>query len=118
MPTIDNDNNIENKTLNLEEKSIFDEKKLQISKFVNQIKEKMQTMEKEIWVIDRFEGDFAICENRENKEKRKVEIEKLPKSVKEGSVLKVEDGKYALDLEEQEKIEKRIEEKMKNIWND
>ena len=72
----------------------------------------------ETWVIDRFEGDFAICENRENKKKREIKIEKLPENIKEGSVLRFKDGKYSLDLSQQKKIEKRIEEKMKDIWND
>lgn len=118
MPTINNDNNLENKQLDLEEKSILDERKLQISKFINQIKEKIKNMGEEIWVVDRFEGNFAICENRETKDKREVKIERLPENVKEGSVLRFKDGKYSLDLDEQKKIEKRIEEKMKNIWND
>lgn len=118
MPTINNDNNFENKQLNLEKKNNLDERKLQISKFINQIKEKMKSMEEGVWVVDRFEGDFAICENRENKEKREIRIEKLPENIKEGSVLRFKDGKYYLDLNEQEKIEKRIEEKMRDIWND
>ena len=118
MPTINNDNNLENKKLELSQNSILDEKESQISKFINQIKERMKNIEKEIWVIDRFEGDFAICENRETKDKRKIKIENLPENIKEGSVLKFQNGKYSLDLDEQEKIEKRIEEKMRNIWND
>lgn len=118
MPTINNDNNFENKQLNLEKKNNLDERKLQISEFINQIKEKVKNMGEGVWVVDRFEGDFAICENRENKEKRKIKIKKLPENIKEGSILRFKDGKYSLDLNEQEKIEKRIEEKMRDIWND
>ena len=118
MPTINNDNNLENKQLDLEEKSILDERKLQISKFINQIKEKIKNMGEEIWVVDRFEGNFAICENRETKEIRKINLKELPENLKEGNVLKLQSNKYELDLEEQQNIEKRIAEKMKNIWND
>lgn len=120
MPTINNDNSkdLESQKLNLSKQSKLDELKLEMSKLLSQITKKMHKMEESIWVVDRFEENFAICENRRTKEKREIEIEKLPKSIKEGSVLKFKDNKYELDLEEEKNIEKRIEEKMKNIWND
>lgn len=118
MPIIDKNNELENQKLNLEEFSNFNEVQSEISKFTHQISERMKMMEKDIWVIDRFEGNYAICENRKTKEKREIEKEKLPKEIKEGSVLSYKDGKYEVDLEEEKKIEERIQKKMKSIWNE
>ena len=47
-----------------------------------------------------------------------LNINELPEDIKEGSVLKYKSNKYELDLEEEKKIEERISEKMKNIWNE
>jgi len=121
MPTIDNENdlnNFESREKHLSNEFNGEERKMQINNFLHQIKERMNLIQKEIWVIDRFEGNLAICENRQTKEKRKIRIDKLPENIKEGSVLNYKNGEYFLDLEEEKKIEKRIEEKMKNIWND
>ena len=41
----------------------------------------------------------------------------LPEDSREGSILKLKNGKFELDLEEEEKVEKRIKEKMDNLWN-
>ena len=71
----------------------------------------------EILVIDKIENNIAVCENRDNGIIIEIELSKLPKDVKEGSVIKYIDGSYKLDLEEQKNIETRIEEKMKNIWS-
>ena len=120
MPTIDD----ENKELNVIEENDISERYIQINKFIDQIKSRMKNMsnetitESEILVIDRFEDNLAICENRETKEKVEIDIYKLPNNIKEGSVIKLENGQYVIDEEKQQEIEKRIEEKMKNIWND
>ena len=120
MPTINNENNkdLENQKLNLSKQSKLDELKLEMSKLLSHINKKTHKMEESIWVVDRFEENYAICENRRTKEKIEIEIEKLPQNIREGSVLKFKDNKYELDLEEEKNIEKQIEEKMKNIWND
>lgn len=83
--------------------------------FIQSILKENQPME-EILVIDRIEDNIAICENRENGIIIEIEVSKLPKEIKEGSVIKYADGNYRLDLEEQKNIEERIAEKMKNIW--
>ena len=97
----------------------FKDVKHELRNLIDLLTKKMQTMKEEsFWVIDRFEENFAICENRETKEIRKLNINQLPENLKEGNVLKLQNNKYELDLEEQQNIEKRIAEKMKNIWND
>ena len=133
MSAINNDDNLEKQNiLHLEcknsdhnetnDKKILENKenslqeiKQELSSLLNLINKKMPTIDEEsFWVIE----NFAICENRETKEIRKINLYDLPENIKEGSVLKLKNDKYELDLEEEKKIEERISEKMKNIWND
>ena len=67
-------------------------------------------------VIDRYEGNFAICEDRKTRKMKKISKEKIEKGLKEGSIIKYENGKYVQDIEKQKEIEKKINEKINNIW--
>lgn len=69
-------------------------------------------------VIDRFEGDFAVCENRETLEMENIEISKLPQNIKQGDVIKSKNSQYELDEQLKSEIEERIKNKMKNLFND
>lgn len=52
-------------------------------------------------IIDRFEGDFAVCE-REDCSMVSIEKNRLPKGVRPGNILKLEeDGSIRLDAEEE-----------------
>ena len=86
-----------------------------IQDFLNDLAERLEKME-EILVIDRIEGNIAVCENRKNGKMQDIAISDLPKGVKEGDVLKWKDGKYEIDTSNE--IESRIEQKMKNVWKD
>ncbi len=72
---------------------------------------------KEIFTIDRFECNIAVCENNKTGEIINIEIEKLPKNIKEGSIVKLKKDRFILDIKNEEKISKRIKEKMDNLWN-
>lgn len=89
----------------------------EISRFINLLSERIMQME-EIYVIDRLEGDYAVCENRDTGEIINIEKSLLPEDIKEGTVLKYENGNYIIDMETEEQIEKRVAQKMKNLWND
>ena len=67
-------------------------------------------------VVDRIEGDIAVCENRANGVIINIQISKLPENIREGSILKYYDGKYRLDFDEQKNIEDRIKDKMDSLW--
>lgn len=84
-----------------------------IEKFLKQIAERLEKME-EVLVIDRIEGDIAVCENRKTRKMRNIPLADLPKEAKEGSVLKWQNDKYELDISKE--IENRIEQKMKDVW--
>ena len=73
-------------------------------------------MEKEIRaVIDRFEGEFAVCE-AENRKIINVEKARLPEAAKEGDVIVVSDSTIRLDLSETEKRRREIEELTEGLW--
>lgn len=50
-------------------------------------------------IIDRFEGDFAVCENTETDKIEQIKIAQLPQNVKESDVLVMIDGIYKIDTE-------------------
>ena len=63
--------------------------------------------------IDRFEGEFAVCENLETGEMINIRIDLLPDGIKEGSIIKFDNKSYILDSE----TTKEKQEKIKNIVN-
>lgn len=101
--------------LNLFQNIANEMKKIEITTFMEEISERLKQMEEEL-VIDRFEGEVAICENRKTGEKKEIRKELLEEGLKEGSVIKKENGKYVQMKERQEEIEDRINQKMKQIW--
>lgn len=66
-------------------------------------------------IIDRFEGDYAVCENQ-NREMIDVPISKIPSNAKEGDILIDEKGSYIVDVEKTEKLRREIEKDTKNLW--
>lgn len=84
-----------------------------LQEFIKQLSERLEKMEK-VLVVDRIEGNIAVCENRENGKMQDVSLSDLPKDIKEGSILKWKEGKYEIDTSKE--IEKRIEQKMKDVW--
>lgn len=66
------------------------------------------------YIIDRFEGEFAVLEKEDGG------IIDVPKSeiegAKEGDVVLFENGFYTIDIEETEKRKALIEEKMKKLF--
>ncbi|GAA0120801.1 MAG: DUF3006 domain-containing protein [Clostridium argentinense] len=68
-------------------------------------------------IIDRFEGEFAVCENEEGK-MINISRNKLPKEAKEGDVIIIEKEKVYIDVEETERLKREIEELVKDIWEE
>jgi hypothetical protein len=66
-------------------------------------------------VIDRFEGDYAVCE-KENREMIDIKKNILPNEAKENDVLDIEGDKIIIDIEETKKRKKDIEELTKDLW--
>ena len=81
--------------------------------FIKELAERLEKME-EILVVDRIEGNIAVCQNRQNGKMKNIPIQELPSNIKEGSILKWEKGSYQID--EKNEIEDRIKAKMKDVW--
>ena len=101
--------------LGLFQNIINEVKKIDIGDFIKEISERMKQMEEEL-VIDRFEGNITICEDRKTGKMKEISREKLGQGMQEGSVIKEENGKYVQANEKQEEIENRIKDKMNQIW--
>lgn len=68
-------------------------------------------------VIDRFEGDFAVCE-KEDRTMLNVKRNKLPANAKEGDVLIIEGDTTRIDSTETTKRKKATQKLMENVWQD
>jgi len=66
-------------------------------------------------IIDRFEGDFAVCE-KEDRQMLDIERHKIPSSAKEGDVLDITNDQITIYFKETEKRRKEIEELTKDLW--
>lgn len=70
------------------------------------------------YTVDRFEHNYAVCENRDTGEMINIDISKLPENIREGDILIYKDNNYSIDENERKNIEERINEKVKNIFED
>lgn len=66
-------------------------------------------------IIDRFEGEYAVCEN-ESEEMIKIDKNKLPAGASEGDVLILERENITLDKNETQKRKEKIEKLMEELW--
>lgn len=69
------------------------------------------------YAVDRINENIATIENIINKEKKEVPLELLPKNVKEGSIITLENDTYILNSNEEEARRKIIEEKLNRLKN-
>lgn len=67
-------------------------------------------------IIDRFEGNYAICEDEE-RGTFAIEIVDLPKEIREGSVLNISDsGIISIDKKETDDRREKIKNMQKDLW--
>lgn len=69
-------------------------------------------------IIDRFEGNFAVCE-REDRTMQDVERSKIPAEAKEGDVLRIDEkiDTITVDWEETARRKEALKNQMENLWN-
>jgi hypothetical protein len=65
--------------------------------------------------IDRFDGDYAVCE-KPDRTTINIEKSRLPASAKEGDILIIEGDKIVIDSGATAKRKKRIENLMNDLW--
>lgn len=66
--------------------------------------------------VDRFEGEFAICENIQTGEMVNIKKSLLPENVKEGSIIKYENGNYILDINATKEKQENIKNMVNNLF--
>lgn len=69
-----------------------------------------------ICIIDRIEENTAVCQ-REDRSVFTLPLSRLPQGVKEGDVLREENGVFKADPDETAERRKRIQEKMKRLFS-
>lgn len=67
-------------------------------------------------VIDRFEGEFAVCETEDGK-MINVGKARLPRNVHEGDVLSITDTGISVDKSATERKKHDVENMCRNLWN-
>lgn len=74
-------------------------------------------MADECLIIDRIEGEYAVCENS-NRTTKDIPLSLLPKEVKEGSVLIcLKDGTYTLSPTKEEERRKKLFEMQNQLFS-
>ena len=70
------------------------------------------------YIVDRFEGDYAVCQNQETGEMEDIDLIFLPPDVKENDVLVYDEdwGEFLIDEEETSEVLEEIRERMDNLW--
>lgn len=101
--------------LELDNIEYFQEKNNLIQELISALKTKL---EEEILVIDRFEGGIAVCEERETGRMINIKKEILPIEANEGDIIRYKNCEYVIDYEEKQTIKNRINEKVKNLFED
>lgn len=102
-----------------ETKFNFLDNKTEVFSIENLIKELELFLEKPqstSFSIDRFEGNFAVCENRESLEMVNIPLSKLPKNINKSTVLNFENNKYYIDTVKTICIKNRINYKTSKIY--
>ena len=95
-------------------KTNIDTKGTNLSNDEVELAKKLDAIEE--FTVDRFEGDFAVLENRNTGKMIDVKKENLPENVKEGDILDKINGKYTLNKEKTLETKNRIKDKMQKLW--
>ena len=66
-------------------------------------------------IVDRFEGDYAVCE-KTTREMIDIHKNKLPPNVKEGDVLTILDDQITINPGKRKEREIRIKNLMDDLW--
>jgi len=98
-------------------KSVSKELNFNVTDFANELESRLKNMSKEKYTVDRFEGEFAVCENRETKQIKNIKKEELPENTVEGTIIELEEGKITVDKKETKQVAERIKKKMDDLWN-
>ena len=68
-----------------------------------------------LFTLDRFESNYAVCENRTTGEMYDIPKSLIDPLVKEGKIIKFENGKYRMDYETSAKQSQIIKELVEKV---
>lgn len=68
------------------------------------------------FIIDRFEGNFAVCEDEEGN-MHNIARSLIVGKPHEGDIIEKQGNTYNINPEETEKRKKEVEELMKDMWS-
>jgi metallophosphoesterase superfamily enzyme len=66
-------------------------------------------------IIDRFEGDYAVCE-REDRKMINIEKRRLPEGVKEGDAMIINGDVIKIERQETNQKKEEIKKLMDELW--
>lgn len=99
-----------------------------IDNFINDLKsyfrkidslKKLEELPKEnLFTLDRYEGEYAVCENRDTGEMFDIPKTKISPSAKEGDILRLKDNLYQIDFEETLKTKETIDNLVNTTFSD
>ena len=69
------------------------------------------------YIIDRFEGDFAVCQNFSTSKFQNIKKSDIPKNAKEGDIITFENNIFLIDEAKNQKRQNEINSKFNSIWN-
>lgn len=63
------------------------------------------------YAIDKIENNIALLESLEDKTKKEVSLDILPKDIKEGTILTYDNNEYKIDIDTETKRKESIKNK-------
>lgn len=69
------------------------------------------------YIIDRFEGEFAVCENAETEKYQNIKKDLIKDKVCEGDIITLKNKFYYFNKEKTEERRKLISEKFNSLWD-
>lgn len=98
----------------------LDKKEMPNVDFIKQLREKINNKkglpkENKQYTLDRYEGEYAVLEDRENKEMIDVAKEKLPADTAEGDILDFRKGEFHINHEATEQAKDEVRALMQEL---
>ncbi len=104
---IENNINIEENKIKIDNKDIS-QNEIDLAQNLNAI---------ENFTVDRIEENKVVLEDRNTGKTYDIEKSKLPDKIKSGDIIKKINGKFFIDKLETKSVEKRVKNKMDDLWN-
>jgi len=68
-----------------------------------------------LFTVDRIEGNYAVCENRQTGEFINISLYILPENIHSGDILKYIDGKYIVDIAVRNSLKESIQDRFNRL---